>query len=113
MDYLQFTDFRNNSKQYFDKVENGNSFIIIRKGKPVATLKPFKEEINEGWKREVKKIKLGRGAAGILMDTDGMRVFVACSADNNIAVIDLKTLEVTARLEVGGNPDGLAWAIRP
>ncbi len=63
--------------------------------------------------KEVKKIKLGRGAAGILMDTDGMRVFVACSADNNIAVIDLKTLEVTARLEVGGNPDGLAWAIRP
>jgi antitoxin (DNA-binding transcriptional repressor) of toxin-antitoxin stability system len=58
MDYLQFTDFRNNSRQYFDKVEEGNAFIIIRKGKPIATLKPFKEEVDEGWKREVKKIKL-------------------------------------------------------
>jgi prevent-host-death family protein len=58
MNYLQFTDFRNNSKEYFDKVERGNSFVIIRKGKPVATLKPFKEEVNEGWKREIKKVKL-------------------------------------------------------
>ena len=63
--------------------------------------------------KEVKKLKLGRGAAGILMDPDGSRAYVACSADNNIAVIDLKTLEVTTRLEVGGNPDGLAWAVRP
>jgi prevent-host-death family protein len=58
MNYLQFTDFRNNSKEYFDKVERGNSFVIIRKGKPVATLKPFKDEVNEGWKREIKKVKL-------------------------------------------------------
>ncbi len=62
--------------------------------------------------KEVKKLKLGRGAAGILMDPNGSRVFVACSADNYIAVIDLKTLEVTNRLEVGGVPDGLAWAVR-
>ena len=60
---------------------------------------------------EKKRIKLGKGAAGILVDTDGSRVFVACSADNNIAVIDLKTFEVIQRFEVGGNPDGLAWAI--
>lgn len=62
--------------------------------------------------KEVKKLKLGRGAAGILMDPNGSRVFVACSADNYIAVIDLKTLEITNRLEVGGVPDGLAWAVR-
>ncbi len=60
--------------------------------------------------KEVKKLKLGRGAAGILMDPDGSRAFVACSADNNVAVIDLKTLEVTTRIDVGGMPDGLAWA---
>ena len=62
---------------------------------------------------EIKRMKLGRGAAGILMDPDGSRVFVACSADNYIAVIDLKTLEVTGHLEVGGVPDGLAWANQP
>ena len=63
--------------------------------------------------KELKRLKLGKGAAGILMDPVGLRAFVACSADNNIAIVDLKTLEVTGHLDVGGNPDGLAWAIRP
>jgi DNA-binding beta-propeller fold protein YncE len=62
--------------------------------------------------KEVKRIKLGKGAAGILMDPVGNRAFVACSADNYIALIDLKTLEVTERLDVGGVPDGLAWAVQ-
>ncbi len=57
MDYLKFTDFRNHSKEYFDKVEQGSSFIIIRKGKPVAKILPFKESI-AGWKRDNIKIKL-------------------------------------------------------
>jgi YVTN family beta-propeller protein len=62
---------------------------------------------------EVKRVKIGNGAAGILMDADGSRVFVACSADNYVAVIDLKTLEVIRHIDVGGVPDGLAWAVRP
>jgi DNA-binding beta-propeller fold protein YncE len=61
---------------------------------------------------EVKRLKLGRGAGGILMDPVDSRAFVACSADNYVAVVNLKTLEVTSRLDVGGVPDGLAWAIR-
>ena len=63
--------------------------------------------------KEVKRLKIGHGAAGILMDPDGSRAFVACSADNYVAVIDLKTLEVTGHLDVGGVPDGLAWAVQP
>jgi YVTN family beta-propeller protein len=62
---------------------------------------------------EKKRLKIGHGAAGILMDPKGSRAFVACSADNYIAVIDLKTLEVTGHLDVGGVPDGLAWAVQP
>jgi DNA-binding beta-propeller fold protein YncE len=60
---------------------------------------------------EIKRMKIGTGAAGILMDPETPRVFVACSRDNYIAVIDLKTLEVISRLEVGGVPDGLAWSV--
>lgn len=60
----------------------------------------------------IKRIKIGHGAAGILMDPDGSRVFVACSPDNYVAVIDLKTLEVINRIDVGAMPDGLAWADR-
>ena len=62
--------------------------------------------------KEVKRIKLGRGAAGIQMDPNGTRVFVATSADNYVAVIDLKSLEITNKIDVGVNPDGLAWAVQ-
>jgi len=64
-------------------------------------------------RKEIKRLKTGHGAAGILMDEEGSRAFVACSADNYIAIVDLKTLEITGRLDVGGVPDGMAWAVRP
>jgi YVTN family beta-propeller protein len=64
-------------------------------------------------RKEFKRVRIGHGAAGILMDRDGNRAFIACGPDNYVAVLDLKTLEVTSHIEVGGEPDGLAWAIRP
>jgi len=62
--------------------------------------------------KEIKRLKIGRGAAGILMDPDGSRAFVACTPDNYVAVVNLKTLEVTQHVDVGGGPDGLAWAVQ-
>jgi YVTN family beta-propeller protein len=64
-------------------------------------------------RKEIKQVHIGHGAAGILMDPVGDRAFVACSPDDSIAVVDLKTLSVTGHLDVGGEPDGLAWAVRP
>jgi DNA-binding beta-propeller fold protein YncE len=61
-------------------------------------------------RKEVKRLKVGHGAAGILMEPNGSRAFVACTADNYVAIISLKTLEVTGHLDVGGGPDGMAWA---
>ena len=61
---------------------------------------------------EVKRIKIGRGAAGIQMQPDGVRAFVACTPDDNVAVIDLKSLEVAGRIDAGRQPDGLAWVAR-
>ena len=61
-------------------------------------------------RKVVKRIKVGSGAAGILMQPDGARVFVACSPDNYVAVVDLKTFEVTGKIDVGHEPDGMAWA---
>jgi len=63
-------------------------------------------------RKVIKRIPVGHGAAGILMQPDGTRAFVACSPDNYIVTIDLKSLEVTAHIDVGGEPDGLAWATR-
>jgi hypothetical protein len=64
-------------------------------------------------RKEFKRVQIGHGAAGILMDPVGNRAFVACGPDNYVAVPDLKTLEVTGHIDVGGEPDGLAWAVRP
>jgi YVTN family beta-propeller protein len=47
------------------------------------------------------------------MDPEDNRAFIACTPDNYVAVLDLKTLAVTGHIDVGGEPDGLAWAIRP
>ncbi len=64
-------------------------------------------------KKEFKRVPIGHGAAGILMDPNGTRAFVACTPDNYVAVLDLKTLEVVDHIDVGGQPDGLAWAVLP
>jgi YVTN family beta-propeller protein len=60
----------------------------------------------------VKHIPIGHGAAGIEVEPNGNRAFVACTPDNYIVVIDLKTLTVVNRIDAGGNPDGLAWVNR-
>jgi DNA-binding beta-propeller fold protein YncE len=63
-------------------------------------------------RQELKQFNIGHGAAGILMDPNGSRAFVGCSPDNYVAVVDLKSLQVTTHINLGG-PDGLAWAVRP
>lgn len=63
-------------------------------------------------RRAMKRVKVGHGAAGILMQPDGSRAYVACSPDDYVTVIDLKSLEVTGHIEAGKEPDGLAWAVR-
>jgi DNA-binding beta-propeller fold protein YncE len=60
-----------------------------------------------------KRVPIGRGAAGILVAPDGARAFVACTPDNYVAVVDLRSFSVVDRIDVGGEPDGLAWAPRP
>lgn len=61
-------------------------------------------------RKEIKRIAVGHGAAGIQMQPDGARAFVACSPDNYVVVIDLRSLSVTGHIDVGPEPDGLAWA---
>jgi YVTN family beta-propeller protein len=62
--------------------------------------------------REVKRLPIGHGSGGILMQPDGARAYVAFSPDGFVAVVDLKTLEVVGKIDAGGNPDGLAWAVQ-
>jgi YVTN family beta-propeller protein len=63
-------------------------------------------------RKEVKQLSLGGGAAGILMDPDGSRAFVAVSGANKVAIVDLTSLTVTGEIAPLGQPDGMAWAVR-
>ena len=63
-------------------------------------------------RQTVKRVNIGHGAAGILMQPDGARAYVACTPDDYVTLIDLKTLAVAGHLEAGKQPDGLAWAVR-
>jgi YVTN family beta-propeller protein len=60
-------------------------------------------------RKVTKKIPLGKMVEGILMQPDGARAYVAVNGDNYIAIVDLKTLAVTGRLDTGKGPDGMAW----
>ncbi len=60
-------------------------------------------------KRELKRMKLGRSPAGIQITPDSSRAYVAVTGDNDVAVIDLRSLELTARFKTGTGPDGMAW----
>jgi DNA-binding beta-propeller fold protein YncE len=104
------------SAQVDAKVNGANRLKFTRDGRLVfiSSLQTGEVTIYDAkTRKEVKRLKPGRGVAGILMDPDGTRAFVACTPDNYIAIIDLKTLEAGRRLEVGGGPDGLAWAAQP
>jgi DNA-binding beta-propeller fold protein YncE len=61
---------------------------------------------------EKKRVKTGQGAAGIQMQPDGSHAYIGCTPDDYVAIIDLKSFEVTGHIDAGKQPDGLAWAIR-
>jgi YVTN family beta-propeller protein len=68
--------------------------------------------IDTATRKTVQKIAVGHGAAGIVMQPDGARAFVACSPDGYVALIDLHAMKVIRHIEAGRDPDGLAWARR-
>ena len=59
-------------------------------------------------RKEIKRLALGRMPEGILIP-DASRAFVAVNGDNHVAVIDLKTWQVTNKISTGTGPDGMAW----
>jgi YVTN family beta-propeller protein len=85
---------------------DGKLVFISSLGGPDVTV------LDAATRKEIKRIPVGHGAAGILMQPDGTRVYVACSPDDYVAVIDLKSLRVTGHIDAGHEPDGLAWAVQ-
>jgi YVTN family beta-propeller protein len=59
---------------------------------------------------EIKRLRPGTGCAGVLVAPDDARAYVACSSDNAVVVLDMHNLKTVDHIDVGPNPDGLAWA---
>jgi YVTN family beta-propeller protein len=59
--------------------------------------------------KEVTRIAVGLAPTGILIAPTGDEAYVAVSGANHIAVVDLKTLKVSRKIETGKSPDGMAW----
>ncbi len=56
-----------------------------------------------------KRLAVGRGVSGILVQPDGVRAFAAVSAEARLAIVDLRTLEITGSVPTGRGVDGMAW----
>lgn len=61
-------------------------------------------------RKEIKRLALGKMPEGILMPPGGSVAYVAVNGDNYVAVVDLKTWQVTKKISTGTGPDGMAWA---
>jgi YVTN family beta-propeller protein len=85
---------------------DGKLVLISSLGGPDVTV------IDSASRKTVKRIPVGHGAAGIQIQPDGSRAYVACSPDDYVVVIDLHSLEVVGKITPGKNPDGLAWVAR-
>ena len=59
--------------------------------------------------KEVKRLPLGKMPEGILIPPAGGVAYVAVNGDNHVAVVDLKSWQVTKKIQTGKGPDGLAW----
>jgi YVTN family beta-propeller protein len=60
-------------------------------------------------RKVIKRIPLGKMPEGILIPPGGEVAYVAVNGDNFIAVVDLKTWQVTRKILPGKGPDGMAW----
>ncbi len=78
----------------------------------VSTLRgPDLVVLDAAARKVIKRVPIGTGAAGIEMEPNGKRAFVACTPDGYVAVIDLATMTVVGKIDAGPEPDGMAWAV--
>src|SRR5262245_12391039 len=61
--------------------------------------------IDAGTNKVVAEIKGIEAPHGVVVAPDGSRIYVSEQADRTLAVIDGKTLQVTKRIALSGNPN--------
>ena len=97
------------------KTGHSNRLKFTRDGKLVLISDPGNNgfvALDAASRKEVQRLNVGRQPEGILIAPDGAHAYIAVAGEKNVGVLDLKTLEVIARISTGNGPDGMAWAVR-
>jgi antitoxin (DNA-binding transcriptional repressor) of toxin-antitoxin stability system len=60
MKTILFTDFRKNASVLITEVENGETLILMRRGKPIAEVIPFSDRLERtpSWKRPGMRLQI-------------------------------------------------------
>jgi DNA-binding beta-propeller fold protein YncE len=90
---------------------DGKRVLVSRLSNPTGSTDGNIVVFDAATRKEIKQIKTGGAVGGILVQPDGARAYG--SSSQAVVVIDLKTLDVVGRINVGPRPDGLAWAAKP
>lgn len=62
-------------------------------------------------RRDITALELpGEGPQGVALTDDRGTLFLSLSQSGQVAVIDLETLEIVRRIDVGPTPDGIGWS---
>ncbi len=71
MKTITFTDFRKNASSFITEVEHGETLVLLRRGKPVAEVVPFSDEIPQtpSWKKPGIRLQLrGRDLSSAILE---------------------------------------------
>ncbi|MCX5756433.1 MAG: hypothetical protein NTX19_10025 [Gemmatimonadetes bacterium] len=102
-------------KMLKDLGQGAGRMAVSRDGKWAASTHGTSQDvalINAVTKEVAATIKVGRGPAFPLFSPDGTKLYVMNVGEGDVAVIDTKTMAVTARHKVGVNPFGGAIVTR-
>ncbi len=60
MKQISIEDLPKELESILDQIENGESYLILKSGNPVAEITPVRKN-SKGWKRKIDKVLLPKG----------------------------------------------------
>lgn len=72
MKNIPFTEFRKQASEIMTDVENGETFVVLRHGRPVAEIRPIENldtPNSPSWQRPALRLKLqGKALSELILD---------------------------------------------
>ena len=60
MKTITFTEFRKNASGFMNEVEQGETLVVLRRGKPIAEIVPLTDDARQipSWKQPVERLQV-------------------------------------------------------